>query len=633
MKIMNNIIRVLILISSIYYTSAIYGDDLHLDDILVYNTSGELKTVHGGTAVAVIAVEIPDGSYIYANPKGRGIGKATEISLENNRLLQSWEVRYPKGEKYQAKGDPDPVNRYTKIVRIPVGLKIKNDTLPGDYLLTANVSILMCSADACVPVERSVEIYLKVTGGILKSSPVMMTHMSEFLSLEKSINGDSADSKKVKIKDAGTLSNNPAGIPGDLEFTPSYPEGEIAGLFKAIILGLIAGFILNFMPCVLPVVSLKIMSFVMNAGEKKKVVVTQGLLFSAGIIASFMILAGLAAFLGYQWGSLFQNRLFIITMASFIFAMALSLFGVFIFNIPLSAGRAVSKTRGIYADAFIKGAMATLLATPCSGPFLGGTLAWTLTRPPEIIFVIFLSVGAGMALPYMLLAVNPSLLRVIPKPGVWMSHFEKAMGFLLMFTVVYLLAILDNAGRMGLVLFLLFLSIGLWQYGTFGSLDKEKWKRVTSFIILIAVAAIGYGLSFKYFFIESNSIHERLEFSAEKILKNREKGIITVVEFTAEWCPNCSLVEKITLEKSNVQKLFARDDIDFMVADITRKNPQAESFMTRLGSKSIPLLAILPPGEGFTSPFCLRDIYSADDVVKSIEKAEKFILNRDRGER
>jgi thiol:disulfide interchange protein DsbD len=628
MKIRNPLISILLFIFSLCSTPLLIAEEIEVDEIAAYSVSGWMTAAAGRPVTAVIAVEIPRDAYIYANPKGRGIGKATEISLRKNKIIKSWEVRYPEGEKYLARGDTDQVNRYTKIVRIPVTFMINDHTAAGDYSVNADLSALMCTSDACLPVERSIDIILKVKRGVLNSTPVMMNNLSEFLLLKKNISTASEDLKKGKAPDNGSMQSDDSGIPESIEFTPHYPDGEITGLVQAILFGLIAGFILNFMPCVLPVVSLKIMSFVFNAGERRKVIIIQGFLFSAGIIVSFLVLAALAAFSGHKWGGLFQDKIFIIGMASFIFAMALSLFGVYVFNIPLFAGKAVSKTRGIYTDAFIKGVVATLLATPCSGPFLGGTLAWTLTRPPEIIFIIFLSVGAGMALPYMLLALNPSLLRYIPKPGAWMNRFEKAMGFLLMFTVVYLLSILDNSGRMGMILFLLFLSIGLWQFGEFGSLDRDRWKRVVSFTMLLAVAVMGYVLSFKYFFNERVSVHERLEFSTERILKNRDIGIITVVEFTAEWCPNCSLVEKLALEKDEVQNLFARDDIEFMVADITMKNIPAESFMNRLGSKSIPMLAIMPPGEGFNSPFCLRDIYSAEDVVLNVKNAEKFIIKK-----
>lgn len=591
------------------------------DEIIIYNASGDIAAAPGETAVAVIGVEIHGNSYIYANPKGEGIGKATEVTIEKSRMIKSWEARYPGGEKYQAGSDTGSVNIYRKKVRIPVAFVIEDSITSGHYMLKADISVLMCSSSMCLPVDRVIEIPVDVRKGKTARSPSMINNMNEFFSLRGSA-GAQPVLNEMPVHPAASDENSV--IPESINFNPIYPDGGITGLIEAIIFGLIAGFILNFMPCVLPVVSLKIMSFVMNAGEKKRTVITQGLLFSAGIISSFLILASLAAFSGHKWGTLFQNKMFIIIMTSFIFSMALSLFGVFVFNIPFSAGKAVSKTRGIYSDAFIKGAVATLLATPCSGPFLGGTLAWALTRPPEIIFVIFISVGIGMALPYMLLAFNPSLLKVVPKPGIWMNHFETAMGFLLMFTVVYLLGILDASNRMSLILFLMFLALGLWQFGILGSIDRERWKRRVSFILLLVILFIGYSLSFSYFYREKNLSHERTEFSIERILKNRDKGIITVVEFTADWCPNCSMVEKLALEKEQVQEIFSREDVEFMVAHITQKNPQAESLMNRLGSKSIPLLAIFPPGDGFVSPLCLRDIYSAGDVTAAIKSAEKF---------
>ncbi len=624
MNYIKNVIFLLFLSAAICLSVQVSASEKSVDEITVYNVSGEIIASPGKTSVAVIAVEIPDGSYIYANPKGKGIGKATEVFFDKKSFIDSWEVRYPSGEIYQAAGDSDSIYRYIKIVRFPVAVKISDKVSAGNYSIKADLSMLMCTSDACLPVERTVDIPVTVKRGVLKSTPFEMNSLSEFLSLNKSVKVSASD----EILSAKSGEGDDSGIPESIEFTPQYPEGEITGIIKAILFGLIAGFLLNFMPCVLPVVSLKIMSFVMNAGENKRVIVTQGFLFSAGIILSFMILAALAAFSGHQWGALFQDKFFLMIMTSFIFAMALSLFGVFTFNIPLSAGKVASKTRGIYTDAFVKGVVATLLATPCSGPFLGGTLAWTLTRPPEVIFTIFLSVGIGMAIPYMLLALNPSLLRILPKPGIWMNHFETAMGFILMFTVVYLLGILDDSGRMGLILFLLFLSAGLWQFGTFGSIAEARWKRIVSFIILLSVIVMGYGLSFRYFYTETVLTHEREIFNAERILKNRDNGIITVVEYTADWCPNCSLVEKLALEKDEVQKLFARDDIEFMVADLTGKNPQAEALMTRLGSKSIPLLAVFPPGAGFSAPLCLRDIYSSEDVVSAVRSAEKFIITK-----
>ncbi len=598
------------------------------DQIRVNNASGEIYAVPGETAYGTASIDIPEGLYIYANPKGPGIGRATELAIEKNRILKEWEARYPEGTKYQAKGDPDPVYIYRKNVRIPFALVLKNGIAAGNYRITAKVSVLMCSDSACIPAEKNVVFNIKVPGKTGVSSGQVTGSLNEFLSLRKNTDTSAPDTGSNQVTGPVINDGDKTVIPEEIVFTPRYPDGSITGIFKAILFGLIAGFVLNFMPCVLPVVSLKIMSFVTNAGEKRSVVITQGFVFSAGIMASFMVLAALAAFSGYKWGALFQERFFIIIMASFIFAMGLSLFGVFTFNVPFLAVKAVSKQHGIYTDAFIKGAVATLLATPCSGPFLGGTLAWTLTKPPQIVFVIFMSVGFGMALPYILIVLNPRLMKMVPKPGEWTLHFEKAMGFLLMFTVVYLLGILDDTVKVRFVFFLLFLSIALWQFGTFGSPDKDRRSRMVSFTVLVAVTAAGYFLSFSSFSTGGIVSHERYPFSAERILRNRDNGIISVVEFTADWCPNCSLVEKVALGKDEVQKIFARDDVDFIVADITRMNPAAESLMKRLGSRSIPLLAVIPPGDGFSSPVCLRDIYSAGDVVDAVSDAGKRIQKK-----
>lgn len=614
MKRMKKTLFIAVLALPLYLSVPLHPDAVPVSGITAYNASGIIYSSRGETAAGIIAIDIPEDAYIYANPKGDGIGKATEVSIEKTDYIKSWEFRYPAGEIYQAKGDPDHVNIYKKTVRIPYIFKTGSNT-PGTFTFRVNLAVLMCTSEACIPADTTVEVPVRI---VKRESIPVMNSMEEFLSLKKTADGDSAERS---AKD-GVLQNGKTGYALDgVVFSPDYPEAGVTGLLKAVFFGLIAGFVLNFMPCVLPVVSLKIMSFVMNAGERKRIIVMQGILFSAGILASFTALAVLAAFFGYKWGTLFQSSFFIIAMAAFIFSMALSLFGVYTINTPGAAGRAISKPHGIYADAFIKGGVATLLATPCSGPFLGGTLAWALTMPPVIIFLIFLSIGTGMALPYLFLAANPSLVRFVPKPGEWMNHFEKAMGFLLLFTVVYLAGILDETYRMGLLLFLVFIAAGLWQYGTFGTVDKERWKRALSIAILSVTAAAGYYLSFNYFFTEGVYSHERLVFSAERLLENRDRGIITVVEFTADWCPNCSLVEKVALEKDEVERLFARDDIEFMIADITRKNRDAESLMAGLGSKSIPLLAVFPPGEAFSRPFCLRDIYTAGDVVSAVMRA------------
>jgi thiol:disulfide interchange protein DsbD len=409
-------------------------------------------------------------------------------------------------------------------------------------------------------------------------------------------------------------------------FSPRYIESGVTGIVQAVLFGIIAGFLLNLMPCVLPVVSLKVMSFVKHADKKRKELVFLGVFFSLGILTSFAVLASLAAFFGYKWGGLFQHRLFLVSMTGIVFALALSLFGVFSINAPAFAGKALKEKENYYLDAYVKGLLATLLATPCSGPFLGGTLAWTLSQRPAVIFIVFMCIGFGMALPYIILTINPKFLKYIPKPGEWIKTFEQIMAFLLIFTVIYLLGIFDTSSLLPMIAFIGFLAVGFWQYGRYGAIYQSIATRTVSSIILILIIITGYFVSFHYLYSEKKitniSAHD---FSVQRLLENKDTGRISVIEFTAGWCPNCRLVEKITLHTDKITTALRDSSIDFMVADITGSNPAAEKLMLLFRSQSIPLLAIVPPGESFNRPVILRDIYSEHDVLKAIEMAREGI--------
>jgi len=180
---------------------------------------------------------------------------------------------------------------------------------------------------------------------------------------------------------------------------------------------------------------------------------------------------------------------------------------------------------------------------------------------------------------------------------------------------------------MNLVLFLFFVALGFWQYGRFGSLDRGRVSRIISEIMLVVILAGGYFISFNLIEKKAGAA-EKNPFSMERVLANRDRGVVSVIDFTADWCPNCKLVEKTVLEDERILRLFAREDIDFMVADITVAHPEAEALMQVMGSSSIPFLAILPPGEGFKTPACVRDIYSVRNVIEGIAYAEKFIKKK-----
>jgi Thiol:disulfide interchange protein len=177
-----------------------------------------------------------------------------------------------------------------------------------------------------------------------------------------------------------------------------------------------------------------------------------------------------------------------------------------------------------------------------------------------------------------------------------------------------------------MIAFLGFLTVGFWQYGRYGAIYQSIIKRAVSSIILIIIIISGYFVSFHYLYSEKNSTNiSGHDFSVQRLLENKDTGRISVIEFTAEWCPNCRLVEKITLHTDKVATSLRDGSIDFMVADITSSNPVAEKLMLLFRSRSIPLLAIVPPGESFNRPIILRDIYSENDVLKAIEMARAGI--------
>ncbi len=251
-----------------------------------------------------------------------------------------------------------------------------------------------------------------------------------------------------------------------------------------------------------------------------------------GIITSFAVLAFLAAFLEYSWGSLFQNSLFLIIMLAIVFVLSLSMFEVFTLNIPGFAGKASLESSNKYAHAYSKGLLATLLATPCSGPFLGGTLAWASTQPYYVIFIVFMTIGIGMSLPYIILTANPRLMKFIPRPGDWMITFETIIAFLLLGTCVYLIGILEQRLIMPTLWFLLFTGVAFWQYGKYGSIIKPKRSRIISRIAAIIIIIGGYFLSYNYFYIHDEKFEfmksDKKNFSLSLLLENNKKGKISI---------------------------------------------------------------------------------------------------------
>lgn len=398
----------------------------------------------------------------------------------------------------------------------------------------------------------------------------------------------------------------------------------------------VGGLILNLMPCVLPVIGLKVLSFVTQAGESRGRAFMLNLVYSAGIIAVFMLLAALAVGLGLGWGQLFTYGVFNVVMAAVVFAMGLSFLGVWEIPIPgfVGSGKSaeIQQQEGLSA-AFLKGVITTVLATPCTGPFMASALTWAVAQPPGIVFAVFLAIGLGMSSPYLLIGAFPELIRFLPKPGAWMDTFKQVMGFFLLGTVVFLLSFLDWPYVVPTVGLLFAIWAGLWWFNRtpITAPTGQKWWAWLEATAFVGVAWLLLFPGLDGILPGRLGVHglydEMNERFADRVGDVAPVGPIeldgprtVVVDFTADWCLTCKTLEATVLNAPSVVEAFERDDVVLLKADYTRRPPEVERFLNVLGSKQVPIVAVFSP-DNPNSPIVFRDGYTQQMILDALDKS------------
>ncbi len=595
------------------------------------------KVSAGHHAWIAVQIILDPEWHIYGNPKGPGPGLPTILEVRSlPEGVNADPARFLPAEKLVEPdlGPDEWVWIYQKKTTIYLRLSTPSNLPFQNHQVQLHLQLALCREGVCMPYKTNLIAPLNVVSSLSAetsipqwvSKEIELSHVGESKSKSQPALLETTPSEPGQ-KEISQLGEIPAVKP-----RPVMPGLEVGGLVKAALFALLAGFILNFMPCVLPVVSLKVLGFVQQAQESGRRVALLGLSFAAGIFAVFLVLAALASFAGYGWGELFQKQGFLVAMIGLIFTMALCLFGLFQLPIPhfSSSGESVSIQRQGYFESFYKGTLATFLATPCSGPLLGGAMAWTLRQPPVQIFMVFSCLGVGMAFPYVVMSIYPAALRWLPRPGNWLIHFERFMGFALLATVVYLLTILRENMRVWIVLFCLFLAIGFYVWGQMTSLSDSSRRRITVRLLAVIIMVLGGWLSLKTFpsmgwneepLTKTEESEKWQPYTDIKLLEAAKGNRWVVVDFTADWCPNCILVERTALRNQHVVETFRKHNALLLKADLTRENPPAKRLLENMGSRSIPFLALFPPGENFWQPFFLRDIYRARDVLRVFELA------------
>jgi suppressor for copper-sensitivity B len=398
----------------------------------------------------------------------------------------------------------------------------------------------------------------------------------------------------------------------------------------ALAAGLLGGLILNLMPCVLPVLGLKLMSFAQQSGRARREIFQLNLWYCAGLYAVFFVLAtaSVAANIGLAgsnlaWGEQFTSAGFNITMAGIVFAFALSFLGIWEIPIPGFIGSTAGKvqTQEGPAGSFLKGVLSTVLATPCSGPFLGPVFGFTLTQPTPVTYAVFASIATGMSLPYLLVGIFPGLVRFIPKPGVWMETLKEVLGFVMLGTVVFLFTFLNGDYFVPTFALLIGIWAGCWWVGRVqrqtGVAGFGRWLQA-------GIVTAGIGVASFAFLGPVESVIEWQPFTRARLTELQQKGATVMVDFSADWCLTCKYNLNFSIETPRVKRALSDSKIVPMLADWTDGSPEIKAMLESLDSKSIPVLAFFPgsePGRAAAAPIILRDLVTEAQVLEAIEKA------------
>ena len=437
-----------------------------------------------------------------------------------------------------------------------------------------------------------------------------------------------------------------AGASGaDAKISPGSFTQPSKSLFVWLLYAFIGGLILNIMPCVLPVIALKILGFVSQSHQQPARVRTLGLLYTLGVIVSFLALAGIvigvkAAGQKAGWGMQFGNPQFLAVLSVIVTLVALNLLGVF--EITLTgramgaAGQASSK-HGT-AGAFMNGVLATVLATPCSAPFLGAALGFAFVQPPAMIILFFLTLGLGLAAPYLILSWNPKLLKFLPKPGAWMERFKVAMAFPMLATTVWLVSLTPpHYGQRfwWLGMFLVIVALAAWIYGEF--VQRGRKHRGVALALALVLLAGGYtyamdtrlrwrspvaGTEQSDAFQETPDGIVWQRWSPETVTKYRAEGRPIFVDFTAIWCQVCQVNKLSSIEIDSVRAKLKEINAVALLADYTKLPAIMTTELEKFGRAAVPLVVVYPKDPN-RPPVVLPEILTPGIVLKALDEAAK----------
>jgi len=556
----------------------------------VVKVSAEFTTAQGDEPARLfITATIKEGWHIYSVTQPPGGPVATKITLAESdayKVVGEWRVAPAPETKPEPAFGGLMVESHHGVVTWFAPIEPASGVDPAELQIAGKLEVQPCDASSCLP---PTDVPFEAVLG-----------------------------KGVDIPE-------PTSVPplGSNRFDPESVETqetvEAKSMAVALVFAFFGGLILNIMPCVLPVIGLKILSFFQQAGKSRGRAFMLNVWYSLGLMSVFIVLAAL----GVGLSEMFTARLFGIIMACVVFAMALSLMGLWELRVPsfLGGGKAaaLSEQEGVLG-AFFKGIITTLLAIPCGAPLLSPALKWAdgqvRAGAPQNVYLTFAVIGLGMASPYLIIGAFPELLRFLPKPGEWMETFKKTMGYLLLVAVVWILYFLPEVDVVPTIGLLFGLWFACWIVGRLpvtASLEKKVWAWALGIAIVVLAGAISFQL------LRADTEHwipyDRATF--DRLTAERKTVLI---DFTADWCMTCKALERFVLDTGAVHEVLEKNSVVTMQADWTNGDPEVTEMMNILGSKQVPVVAIFPAGAP-NRPIVFRGGFTQQKLLDALKEA------------
>jgi thiol:disulfide interchange protein len=386
-----------------------------------------------------------------------------------------------------------------------------------------------------------------------------------------------------------------------------------AGVAIPLMVAFLAGLILNIMPCVLPVIPIKILQLAKQAQHENHSPLRLAMIFSVGVVSFFLSIGVVAVILkgGFSWGQTFQSTTILMALSMILVLLALGMFDVYQVLVPKFVANRSFVQKG-HIGALSMGFLAGILSTPCSFGILGAAVAWAQSQAVWLTLVGFMMIGLGMAFPYVLLSASPRFVAKIPKTGRWSELFKQSMGFLLLGVAVFLVTALPKDKVVWMLMYLVLFAFVIWFWGQVLEFKHGFWSKTAKVAGVIVLIVSGWGMLRS----ESNRL-EWQELTEVNFTTAISSGKDVVVEFTADWCINCKTVEYFVLENELVKEALRRNEVVLLRADLTSKNPYAEKMLRQWTGQSGPPFTIIFKANGHR--VLLPGIYDKQELIEAVQ--------------